>query len=46
MGVALEQRASVLMGAVNGAVALLVAAWFVAMVLEAITSSPTWDEVE
>lgn len=34
------------MQAFNGGVLLLFVAWAVVIVAEAITSSPTWDEVE
>lgn len=34
------------MTAFNGAVLLLVAAWFVAVTLDAILASPTYDEVQ
>lgn len=34
------------MGAVNGAVLLLIAAWFMAVTLDAILASPEWNEVQ
>lgn len=34
------------MGAITGTVVLLVAAWFVAMTLDAILASPSYDDLE
>lgn len=34
------------MGAINGAVVLLVAVWFIAVTLDAILSSPTYADTE
>lgn len=34
------------MGAVNGAVLLLLVVWFVIVLGEVIAGSPTWDEVQ